>query len=548
MTLRGGSAAMTGVLADPPAVAVAAPAGQDRDSGSGQPWLWLLPAVVTGIVVAIGITTPSYWRDEAATMAAVHRPAGDLVRMLGNVDAVHGAYYLLVWPLARLFGSGELVMRLPSLLAMAIAAGAITATGRRLATPAVGLIAGIVFAAAPSVTEFGQMARSYALVTMAAAIASYALVRALADAGRARRWVWYAVSVAVLGALNIAALLLVPAHGITVWLLRRDRTAAGPRPGRSWLIAAAIGSGLNVPLVLLAFSQRGQVKWLPPASVADLGNALDQLGPPLMTVAIAVTALTAVAVTVSVRRRAGPVHLSRAHLSRAHSGGQPGPGPRSRTGAGPVAALCMPWLAVPPVALLLLSALITPLYNQRYIMFCMPAAALMTGVALAALARVPGPRLLARLAPVTALAVVIAFGLGLQVEYRQPAGHADNIRAADAIISAEARPGDVMMYTWPVFMPISTAYPDGLARLPDIQVDHAAILSGTLAGTTAPRAAIRARIGRARRLWIIQVSVRTPETRLLTGLRMRLASTWQTSDIWLQLYVHDAPGHRGPAR
>ncbi len=498
--------------------------------------------MVTGVVVAIGITTPSYWRDEAATMAAVHRPASDLVRMLGNVDAVHGAYYLLVWPLARLFGSGELVMRLPSLLAMAIAAGAITATGRRLATPAVGVIAGLVFAAAPSVTEFGQMARSYALVTMAAAIASYALVRALAEAGRARRWVWYALSVAVLGALNIAALLLVPAHGITVWLLRRDRTAAGPRPGRSWLIAAAIGSGLNVPLVLLAFSQRGQVKWLPPPSVADLGNALDQLGPPLMTVAIAVTALAAVTVTVSVRRRAG-----RGRPSRANSAG-PGPGPLPRTGAGSVAALCVPWLAAPPVALLLLSALITPLYNQRYILFCMPAAALMTGVALAALARVPGPRLLARLAPATALTVVIAFGLGLQAEYRQPAGHADNIRAADAIISAEARPGDVMMYTWPVFMPISAAYPDGMARLPDIQVGQAAIPSGTLAGTTAPRAVIRARIGRARRLWIVQVSVRTPEARLLAGMRMRLASTWQTSDIWLQLYVHDASGHRGPAR
>ncbi len=144
--------------------------------------------------------------------------------------------------------------------------------------------------------------------------------------------------------------------------------------------------------------------------------------------------------------------------------------------------------------------------------------------------------------------MVIAFGLGLQVEYRQPAGHADNIRAADAIMSAEARPGDVMMYTWPVFMPIGAAYPDGLARLPDIQVGQAAIPSGTLAGTTAPRAVIRARIGRARRLWIVQVSVRTPEARLLTGLRMRLASTWQTSDIWLQLYVHDASGHRGPAR
>lgn len=447
--------------------------------------------------------------------------------MLGNVDAVHGAYYWLVWPLAKAFGTSELVMRLPSLLAMAVAAGVITATGRRLASPAVGLIAGLVFAAAPSVTEFGQMARSYALVTMAAAIASYALVRALEDAGRRRRWIWYAASVAGLGALNIAALLLIPAHGITVGLRRRAAAGAGPRTGRSWLIAAVAGLAINATLILLAFGQRSQVRWLPPPSVADLGNALDQLGPPVMTVAIVAIGLAAVAVTVACRPGGGRRGAGR----RA--------GPPERPGSGGLAALCVPWLAVPPVALLLLSALITPLYNQRYIMFCLPGAALMTAVAVAALARMPGPRLLARLAPAVALALITGLGLGQQAQYRQPAGHADDVRAADAIIAAKARPGDVMLYTWPVFMPISAAYPYGLARLPDIQVGQAAIPSGTLAGTTAARAVIRGRIGQAGRLWIVQVSVQTPEARLLTGMHMRLASTWHTSDIWLQLYVHD---------
>ncbi len=528
MTVRGGSAAMARTVAEAPAGAASVGPRQaepDRAEGSWQAWIGLLPAVITAVVIAIGVTTPSYWRDEAATIAAVHRPASDLLRMLGNVDAVHGTYYWLVWPLARVFGTGELVMRLPSLVAMAVSAGVVTATGRRLASPAVGLIAGLVFAAAPSVTEFGQMARSYALVTMGAAIASYALVRALEDAGRRRRWIWYAASLAVLGALNIAALLLIPAHGITVGLRRRQPAAAGPRPGRSWLIAALAGFAVNVPLILLAFGQRSQVRWLPPPSVSDLGNALDQLGPPLMTVAIAVIGLAAVAVAVACRRR----------------GGARPDGPPERPGSGALAALCVPWLAVPPAALLLLSALITPLYNQRYILFCMPGAALMTAVAVAALARMPGPRRLARLAPALALAALLALGVSMQAQYRQPAGHADDVRAADAIIAARARPGDVMMYTWPVFMPISAAYRYGLARLPDIQVGQAAIPSGTLAGTTVPRTVVRGRISRARRLWIVQVSVLTPEARLLTGMHMRLASTWQTSDIWLQLYVPD-PG------
>ena len=532
MTVPGGIAALSGVVVDAPSGTARARLRPDGDRGRWPAWTGLLPGFATAVVIAIGITTPSYWRDEAATIAAVHRPAASLFHMLGHVDAVHGAYYLLVWPLARAFGPGELVMRLPSLLAMAVAAGFVTATGRRLVSPGVGLVAGLVFAAAPSVAEFGQMARSYALVTMAAAIASYALVRLLEVPGRRSRWVWYAASLAVLGALNIAALLLIPAHGITVCLRRRELGRGWLRAARGWLIAASAGFAINVPLILLAFGQRSQVRWLPEPSPSDLGNALDVLGPPLMTAAIVVTGLAAVAVTAARARQAGGAGGSRQASTR-------------RPGFAAAAALCVPWLAIPPLGLLLMSALITPLYNQRYVLFCMPAAALMTAVALAALARMPGPRVLGRVLQGVALAVIVALGLGMQAQYRQPAGHLDNIRAADRFISARARPGDVMMYTWPVFMPISAAYPYGLARLPDIRVGQAAIPSGTLAGTTATRPVIRGRISRAKRLWIVQVSVRTPEDLLLAGLHMRLVSTWQTSDIWLQLYVHGAAAGGG---
>ena len=37
-------------------------------------------------------------------------------------DAVHGAYYLMIWAVVRIFGTAELVTRLPSAVAMAVAA------------------------------------------------------------------------------------------------------------------------------------------------------------------------------------------------------------------------------------------------------------------------------------------------------------------------------------------------------------------------------------------------------------------------------------------
>jgi mannosyltransferase len=488
--------------------------------------LGLAPALVTAVVVAIGITGPSYWRDEAATVAAVHRPLGALVQMLGNVDAVHGAYYLLIWPVAQLFGTGELVLRLPSLVAMAVTAGFITAIGRRLASAAVGVTAGLIFAVAPTVTEYGQMARSYALVTMMAAIASYALVRALVDDASRGRWIWYAVSLAVLGALNVFALLLVPAHGITLDLRYRGQVPAGRRSAafRRWLLAAGTGLVLNVPLIITASGQRTQIGWLPAPGVSDVGNVLDQLGPPWLTAAVGAVLLAGAAVALT-RRRRMPV--------------RPGLGPvEPASSRCTVPILCLPWLAVPPV-LLLLASFVSPVYTQRYIIFCLPAAALLVAVAIGQLARMPGSRLLRMAVPVVAIAAIAAIGISAQIQYRRPWGHVDDIRAADRIISATARPGDGVMYGLPSFLPISAAYPDGLGRLPNIQVKESAVPSGTLAGTTVGLDVLRQRISRLKRLWVIQVSGYTPDGKVLAGLHLRLSRTWQVSDLWLQLYVRD---------
>ena len=232
MTAKADDAAVTGVTDRAPGdtrPGLGQQAGRMARSRYESGWLALLPAAVTAVIVDIGITVPSYWRDEAATVAAVQRPLGALVRMLGHVDAVHGFYYLLLWPITQLFGTGAAVTRMPSLIAMAVPAGLLTAIGRRLASPGIGVTAGLVFAVAPSVTVYGQMARSYALVTMVAATASYGLVRALEEDASRVRWLWYAVSIAALGAMNIFALLLIPAHAITMYLRYRRPDASARR-------------------------------------------------------------------------------------------------------------------------------------------------------------------------------------------------------------------------------------------------------------------------------------------------------------------------------
>ena len=98
---------------------------------AGPLWMRILPPVAMFAMGLWRITGPSYWRDEAATMTAVQRPFPEILRMMGNIDAVHGVYYMIIWAVVRLGGTGELVTRLPSAVAMACAAAAVAALGRR---------------------------------------------------------------------------------------------------------------------------------------------------------------------------------------------------------------------------------------------------------------------------------------------------------------------------------------------------------------------------------------------------------------------------------
>jgi mannosyltransferase len=486
----------------------------------GPVWALVLPPLVALGLALWGITTPSFWRDEAATIAADRRPFGELLKMLGNVDAVHGAYYIFMWPIVHVLGTGEFVMRLPSALAAGVTAAFVAAIGRRVVSPWVGLAAGLLFAVLPVASRYGQEARSYEMVVGVAAIASYLLIRVLnADEAARRRWfLWYGASLAVLGILNIFGLLLIPAHAITVALhyRRRNGGAEARRIAIGWLIAAAAGVVLSSPLLLLGWQQRGQVAWITKnQSSSGLGTLLSLAGSALVTLVI----FGIIAIGLIVSSEAG--------------------GARRAAWRWQLAELSLPWLLVPP-ALLLTVSLVDPIYTSRYVLMCIPAGALLGGMALVALGRVAGP---------VALVLVLLAGLSVQVTQRQPYGHYDNVRALDQVVAANARPGDVVLYTNPNSESFGAAYSYGLGKLPNIQTKEAAIPSGTLAGTSVSLSALRARLRQASRVWVVEINRCQPDPQVLTladrdegsaiaGLPLAFTRVWHERGDWLLLYTH----------
>jgi mannosyltransferase len=460
-----------------------------------------------------GVGGPSYWRDEADTVSAVSRSLPQLIRLLGHVDAVHGLYYLLLWPAARVAGTGEIATRLPSALAMAAAALGIAAIARRLASRRAALCAGLLFAALPEVSVQGHDARPYAMITAAAVLASYLLIR-VADDPRPTRLAGYGMSLVLLGYLHLFALLLVPAHAIAL-------PASGRKPAglyRRWLAAAAAAGATVAPLAALGWTQRGQIGWIQRPGWGDAGQLMISLAGGSVLAAALIGLLAA--------------------RGTARDGG---PGAHGAGTGRRLTWLAVPWLVLPPAALLAASA-IKPVYYLPYVVFCLPAVALLAGSGLATLGWLP------RVAAAVLLAAVIT---PVQVAIRAPdSGGA--LRPADGILVTQAQPGDAIVYPQAGGIPPwYLAYPDGFGRPRDIGLRLPGATAGRLYGISAPLPVLLHRECRVRRVWAAEIGPhwRNPAADLAPGFR--LIHQWQPYAGAMRLWLYqraDPPGcsRRGP--
>ncbi|MFD3539254.1 hypothetical protein ACFWUQ_07095 [Streptomyces sp. NPDC058662] len=426
--------------------------------------LWTVPFLWTLAFGLWGLSRhASVWRDEAATWQVALRPTAEIWRMLGNVDAVHGLYYLLMHGLFEVFGPGTSTLRLPSVLAVAVAAGCVAQLGRRLAGFRAGLGAGLALALLPAVQFYLQEGRPYALVAAGAALSTLLLVSLAGEAAGVRRswprWVAYGLAVLVCALLNWLSLLVLPAHAATLWWVRAGRGV--------WLRWAAYGAGAvagALPLILFSRGQSGQVSWIPALTWHML------IGPAIL---LAVGGLCAWA-----------DRPARGRLS--------------------VAAVGLPLLAVPQLGLIGLS-LVQPLFLDRYVLFSMVGLALLIGGALGAAARALAPRF-PRASRVLVPAVVGVAALALlpvEVSKRAPSSRVDDVLAAAGQVAGLKRAGDAVVFVPAARRDTALVSPGAFTGLTDLALARTPVESGTLKGEESEPARIReALLGRRRVLLV----------------------------------------------
>ncbi|MBB4741237.1 mannosyltransferase [Actinoplanes octamycinicus] len=387
-------------------------------------------------------------------------------------------YYAAMKLWTTVAGTGTPALRLPSALAIAGTAILVAVIGRRTGGERTGLAGGLLFAAIPAVSRYAQEARPYAIAMFFAALALWCLLRIIARpaVGGAAG---YAAAVAATGLAHpLGGLLMVAGHALVVRRLRWW-----------WAVPAAVGS---VPAVLLAVAgagQSGQVSWIP---VADL-NTWQGL-PQTVFGSAAIGGMVIVLAVLGVRWD-----------------------PAFRVLAG--AAF------VPPV-LLLMTGMVYPIWVARYVLVALAPMAVLAASGLLRAGRV-------RAGAVVALALLVSFPV--QLELREPAGHAEDSTKIAQVIGPRYRPGDVAVF--PDTHPSIPWAPRDIyqrylpaPRPPDVLATRPQRADGRLLARECPAAAC---LGDPPRIWVIRVDdASDPLRNMAPGKRQRISRDYRAVSSW----------------
>lgn len=202
---------------------------------------------LAGVLRFATLDRQSFWLDELVTVSLVRKSFGGMVHAIPHSEATPYVYYLVAWPWARLFGSGEVGLRSLSALAGTATVVAAYGAGASLVSRRVGLIAAALVAVNPFLIWYSQEARSYALVTLFVAVGLWLFGRGLAG----ERWAlagWALVSGLALATHYFAVFVVVPE---AIWLVARGREQ------RRAMAAVALPAVVLLAELPLLLAQRG---------------------------------------------------------------------------------------------------------------------------------------------------------------------------------------------------------------------------------------------------------------------------------------------------
>jgi mannosyltransferase len=236
----------------------------------GKRWWPLAALLVLAVALRIGtLNLQSFWYDEAYTPVHVlHAGLWATLESVVHRENAPPLWYVLTWGFSRLFGTGEVALRLPSALAGTATVAVAWGIGRELAGRRAAVATAALVAVNPLLVWYSVEARAYGLLVFFAALSMWCVLRAVREPTPKRLAAFAAGGAAALATHYFAVFLVVPMCGWLLWRCGRRRAALG--------VVAAIGT-VGAALVPLALAQGGHgTQWIGEWPLAERLEAIPQ--------------------------------------------------------------------------------------------------------------------------------------------------------------------------------------------------------------------------------------------------------------------------------
>lgn len=436
--------------------------------------LFAVPAATTFALGWRGIGQRQMWNDEYATQHAATLSWADLFHLLDHIDRVLTLYYVLMRFWVSLAGDSPTALRLPSVIAMASAAGFTALVGQRLLNGYAGLLGGLIFALLPATTRYAQEARPYAFAVAAAALSTLLLLIAL-DRPVWKLWLRYALCVGLTAGFHLIAVLIVAPHALLTWICYQKRD----RDVRLWksIGALALVAAIAMPLAYAGSEQSAAIHWIKADREAVIQLPRQLFGSYATAAALAVMGFLAVLVLPFVRRRR-------------------------------IAVALLVWAILPPVFTYVTFPVLHA-FLYRYLLFTLPAWALLAAGAIYGIDRLLSRRAWAQvLIAMAVLPALIMLTLPGQLTARERlVPNEPDYPAAARTITAGLKPGDGIAFAGALRPPrMGMAYEmrGETARPADVFLTQTAAQVGSYGARECPQTA--SCVGNRPRIWLVSTS------------------------------------------
>ena len=404
-------------------------------------WLWLLAILLIAAALRFyRVGEMSLRADEATNLFLAAEQPGAIVQPFITTDPHLPIYFLLLhyWMLAA--GLSELAVRFPTVFAGILVVALVYALGRRVfpQRPNVALIGAFFAAINPYLIWDAQDAYMYTFLTVIAIGSFIAFLRAVRPSASRRDWVGYVIVNAFGLFLHYLAALILIAQSV-LWLVWTVRKKIARHATVGWIVAQAATAALFVPWLLFALPllTNFQTDFFPRA---DLFEMLQR-----SLAAFSVGRVDSRLMPAMIDPRAGNV-LAIGFLL-IFLLGLLRPAKSSHAGQIDRRVVLAVYLLAPLLAIFLFSLWRFPIFDERYVLFLIPAFALVLARGVDNLYAWSSRKWM----PASALGfVLLTSAYSLNNYYFVSAfAKSPDWRSFTQRLVAEARPGDVIIQNYP---------------------------------------------------------------------------------------------------